>query len=94
MNQLKDKKMKKHLIFHCDDPREIRVFVMLDKVRYDQSRLIINLLDEFFNKFGIDENTSSMDMKFAVKAFLDRSHGISQVKINTFNEIIRRRQIQ
>lgn len=93
MNKINDNKMKKHLIFHCDDPREIRVFVVLDKIGHDQSLLIIQVLDDFFCKCGIDENTSCKDLRFAVKTFLEGANGISQVKINTFNEIIQRRQI-
>lgn len=64
-------KLKKYLYFDASDPLQTEIFHILDRVRYFQTKLIVKLLSEFFERQGISSNTPPDRVKIMVQLYLD-----------------------
>lgn len=65
-----DKIVRKLISFDMEDPEQERIYKILDKARYSQSKLILKLISEFFNQYGITEDTSYDKVKTVVHLYL------------------------
>lgn len=61
---------RKIINFDLDDPQQKLTYSILDKARYNQTKLIIKLLDDFFKKYNITPATSYDKVKAIVKLYL------------------------
>lgn len=78
----------KVISFSENDPDDVRLFKLLDKTRYNQSKLIKRLLDDFYKEFNITEETPYEDLCYIVRAYIDKNKTYSQYQV--LNRIINR----
>lgn len=85
----KNKKLPpKVLSFSINNPDDVRLFTLLDKTRYNQSKFIKRLLSDFYAEFNITEETPYKDLCYIVKAYIDRDKTYNQYQV--LNQIINR----
>lgn len=80
-----DKIVRKLISFDMEDPEQKRIYKILDKARYSQSKLILKLISEFFNQYGITEDTSYDKVKTVVHLYLlnEDMTGIKEQGVNS-----------
>ena len=66
-------KLKKYLYFDASDSRQAEIFFLLDKARYFQTKLIVRLLGDFFEKHGITRDTPPEQIKVIVQLYLTKN---------------------
>lgn len=79
-----EKIVRKLISFDMEDPEQKKIYKILDKARYSQSKLILKLIAEFFNQYGITEDTSYDKVKTVVHLYLlnEDMTGIKEQKVN------------
>ncbi len=63
------KKEYKMLTFDVDEKRQALVFNFLEKVRYQQTKFIVSLVEDFCKEYNITDETDYNEIKKAVKEY-------------------------
>lgn len=74
--------------FDGNDPDDQRLYHLLDRTRYIQSKFIKQLLSDFYEEFNITEETPYEDLCYIVKAYINKDNTYSQYKV--LSQIINR----
>lgn len=74
--------------FDGNDPDDRRLYKLLDRTRYIQSKFIKQLLTDFYEEFNITEETPYEDLCYIVKAYINKDNTYSQYKV--LSQIINR----
>lgn len=75
---------RKVITFDLNDPYQKEIFQFLDKARYDQTKLIIKLLSDFFQKYGITAKTPYDKVKAIIHLYLidDDQKGLNNLALS------------
>ncbi len=75
---------RKVITFDLNDPYQKEIFQFLDKARYDQTKLIIKLLSDFFQKYGITAKTPYDKVKAIIHLYLidDDQKGLDNLALS------------
>lgn len=74
--------------FDGNDPEDRKLYNLLDRTRYNQSKFIKRLLSDFYSEFGITEETPYEDVCYIVKAYIDKED--SYTKYQVLGQIVNR----
>ncbi len=86
--------VQKTILFHFNDENEMRVFHLVDKVRYSQSHLIIKLLDDFFREYNLNEDTPYDHFVFVINSYIESSSSDMMAKSQIMNMMAMKQQNQ